>query len=380
MKILNVVTHLDPVTGGGFTERTRQMSRYLAKCGEEVTILTTDYGLTDEGRIMAGVEVVALPSLVKRFYLPFLPLNRIKKIVAEADVIHLIGHWSFLNAVVYLLVKRLNKPYVVCPAGALPIFGRSKVLKFIYNSLIGRKIIKNADAHILVTAAELPQLEDYGVKTDKVRVIPNGIDFEQSNDIDVTEFRDKAGLGPDPFILFVGRLNHIKGPDLLLRAFYEALTELPPYHLVFAGPDGGMRQELEETVARYGLGARVHFLGYIGNPTKSQAYYASHLVVIPSRQEAMSIVVLEAGIIGTPVLITDQCGYNEVAAINGGEVVPASVAGLKAGLLRLLKDPQKLATQGANIKKFTREHFLWDAIVLQYLELYRKILGTDKAA
>ncbi|MCK9376401.1 MAG: glycosyltransferase [Syntrophobacterales bacterium] len=375
MKILNVVTHIDPVTGGGCAERTRQMSRYLARCGEEVTLLTTDLGITDECRkALPGVEVVALPAFMKRFYFPVLQLNRIKKAVAEADMIHLMGHWSVLNTLVYLFLKQQKKPYVVCPAGALPICGRSKVLKAIYNSLIGRRIIQEAAADILVTAGELPSCQDYGIETDKILVIPNGIDPDEPNHIDVAAFREKSGLGPTPFILFMGRLNHLKGPDLLLRAFCEAMDELPGCHLAVAGPDDGMGQEMEDITNSYGAKTRVHFLGYLENPAKTEAYQAAQLVVIPSRQEAMSIVVLEAGICGTPVLLTDQCGFNEVAAVDGGEVVPASVPGIKAGLLRMLENPQKLAAQGANLKRFVEENYRWDALVFKYIELYRKIL------
>lgn len=381
MKILNVVTHLDPVTGGGCAERTRQMSRYLAKCGERVTLLTTDLGLTESYRQgLPGVDLVVLPLLIKRFYIPFPRLNTIKQIVAEADMVHLINHWNLLNALVYILVKRLKKTYVFCPAGALLISGRSKVLKAFYNFFIGRKIVRNAAAIILVTASEIPQCERYGVGRDKIRVIPNGIDPDEAKEVEVTDFREKVGLASNPFILFMGRLNHLKGPDLLLQAFCEALNELPGCHLVFAGPDEGLQGGMEEAAARCGAGGRVHFLGYLGNPAKLHAYHAADLVAIPSRQEAMSIVVLEAGSAGTPVLITDQCGFNEVAAINGGEVVPASAAGLKAGLLRMLQDPQRLKTQGASLKRYVLDHFCWDIIAGKYVELYRELLGISEAA
>lgn len=381
MKILNVVTHLDPVTGGGCTERTRQMSRYLAKSGQEVTLLTTDCGLRAESpKGLEGVRIEALPTLIKRFFVPVPALNRVRKAVAEAEVVHLIGHWSFMNALVYLYLKRLHKPYVVCPVGCLPIRGRSKVLKRIFNLLIGKRLVRDADAGILVTASELPDFEDYGLAADRLKVIPNAIDWEESVALDLVDFREKTGLGQNPFMLFMGRLNWIKGPDLLVQAFCEALEELSPYHLVLAGPDGGLRQEIEKTVARFGAGARIHLVGYLENPAKMQVYREASLLVIPSRHEAMSLVVLEAGVSGTPVLITSQCGFDEVDAVKGGEVVPASVAGLKAGLLRVVRAPDEMALQGENLKRFVLDNFRWDAIVVKYLELYRQLLGINRAA
>jgi glycosyltransferase involved in cell wall biosynthesis len=94
--------------------------------------------------------------------------------------------------------------------------------------------------------------------------------------------------------------------------------------------------------AALGIIDRVHYIGFISDEAKSQAYHAADLLVIPSRKEAMSIVVLEAGITGTPVLLTDQCGLSEVESIEGGKVVTASVEGLQSGLIALLTDNAKL--------------------------------------
>ncbi len=254
------------------------------------------------------------------------------------------------------------------------------MLKAAYNFLVGRRIIKEAAAVILVTGAERPQCEAYGVAPEKMLVIPNGIDLEWPGDLDPGEFREKSGVGRDPFLLFLGRLNRIKGPDLLIQAFGETLAELPAYRLVLAGPDEGLGRELAETAARCGAGDRIHFTGYLDRTAKAQALHAADLVVIPSRQEAMSIVVLEAGSAATPVLLTDPCGVAEVAAINGGEVVPATVAGLKAGLVRMLQAPERLTAQGRNLQRFVREHFAWDVIVGRYLALYQRLLGEFRAA
>jgi glycosyltransferase involved in cell wall biosynthesis len=91
----------------------------------------------------------------------------------------------------------------------------------------------------------------------------------------------------------------------------------------------------------------------------------------------MSIVVLEAGVAGTPVLITDQCGFDEVARIGGGHVVPATIDGLQAGLLSLLKDSTKLNSMGEKLRQFVRANYGWDRLVDQYLELYDKLIPLE---
>ncbi|MDI6688247.1 MAG: glycosyltransferase family 4 protein, partial [Desulfobacterales bacterium] len=169
-------------------------------------------------------------------------------------------------------------------------------------------------------------------------------------------------------------LNRIKGPDLLLKAFCGLKDELPESQLVFAGPDEGMMAELKKLVALSDMEDRVRFIGHIGDEDKSLAYHAAELLVVPSRQEAMSIVALESGAAGTPVLITDQCGFDEIAAVGGGKVVPATVDGLKEGLILMMADCDRLRTMGAKLKQFVEENFTWNMVAAEYIHLYRRIL------
>ena len=166
---------------------------------------------------------------------------------------------------------------------------------------------------------------------------------------------------------------------MLLEAFALAQELLADYHLVFIGPDGGMRQDLDNKTVAKDLTGRIHFLGYLGGAEKSQAYHAADLLVIPSRQEAMSIVALEAGICGTPVLLTDQCGFDEVKEMQGGLVAPASVQGMYKGLMELCRSPEILTTMGARLKANVLTNYTWDAAAKKYIHLYRQILKGGQA-
>lgn len=379
MNILNVNMTLDPIAGGGSAERTFQISRVFNRAGHQCTILTTDTGLSPAYLQQCsewGLNVVVLPSLWRRFYLPKPSQYLIEKLIADADVINLMSHWTLINALVYRAVKKLAKPYTVCPAGALPIFGRSKVLKQLYNHLIGGEIILNADCCIAISPNEIDHFKLYGVQPDKVSVIPNGINLADYPESDGQKFLAKYGIGEAPMILFLGRLNVIKGPDMLLEAFCRCAQDerMKKYHLVFAGPDGGMLDSLKLMVDASGMKDRVHFIGHIGGAEKSDAYRAADFLAIPSRQEAMSIVVLESGITGTPVLITDQCGFDDVATVAGGIIVPASVEGLQEGLFAMTSDYEKLRLMGQNLEVYTRKSFLWDHAANKYLELFSRMM------
>lgn len=374
-RILNVNPSIDLQIGGGTAERTFQMSRFLAQQENiQCTVLTLDID-TSAGRMQAllPARIVALPYLWKRFYLPRAGWRTIHRLVADADVIHLMGHWSVLNYLVYVVARRAGKPYVVCPAGALPIFGRSAVLKRLYNFFAGRSIIQNATAWIAVTASELPHFEQYGVASTKVLVVPNGVNEADFPLSDQQVFLKKHRLPDAPIVLFMGRLNPIKGPDLLLQAFLRVRDQLAGFHLVFAGPDGGLLGQLRHMAEQAGMSQCVHFLGYLSGTEKSAAYRSARLLVVPSRQEAMSIVAIEAGMCGTPVLLTDQCGFGKVREVDARLEAPATVQGLEMGLMQLLGNANALTEIAPVWKSFVLQHFTWDAIGPKYLHLYKRI-------
>ena len=254
MRVLNIDMTLAPVEGGGTTERTFQMSRSLAKHKTECSILTIDFDITKERlKALEGVNVVTLPCVNKRFFVPFISYRKISFIVKNADIIHLMGHWTVINIFVYLFAKYYKKPYVICPAGALVIYGRSKTFKRIYDFLIGKRILRNASRVIAITKDEFAQIRSYGISNNRIVLIPNGINPENYIEKDDVKFRYKFKLGENPFILFVGGLRTIKGPDLLLKAFNNIKDEYKDYNLVFAGNDRGSLSELRKIVNRCDL-------------------------------------------------------------------------------------------------------------------------------
>lgn len=377
IKVLNVNASLDLKSGGGTAERTFQMSRFISQLNVHCTVLTLEINLdADRVAAVSPAEVVSLSCVWRRFYVPQLKWSTICRLVDEADVIHLMGHWSVLNALVYIAVQFAGKPYVVCPAGALPVFGRSGWFKRLYNVVVGRAMICNASGWIAVTPAEFPHFESYGIPASRVTVIPNGVAEKDFPPIDRANFLRGHGLADTPIILFMGRLNPIKGPDLLLEAFALVSYLLPEHQLIFAGPDGGMLADLRVRAEQLGLAQRVHFLGHVESDAKAGVYRCAQLLVVPSRHEAMSIVALEAGVCGTPVLLTDQCGFSVIESIDPRLEVPANAEALADGMASLLVDPAVLEQIAPAWKYFVMTNYAWEVIAPRYLHLYREILAS----
>ncbi len=375
MKVLLVNHLLDAVTGGGTAERTFQIAQFLQRQGVSCTILTLAIGEVGERQqALDGVRVVASPCLYPRFFMPSLSTAELRALVADADIVHLSGHWTALNARVYLACRRLGKPFLFNPAGALRPFGRSLAIKRLYNALIGRRIARSAAMCVAITNDERADFTAFGVPAARVRVIPNGIDpaqYESSTDVVTT-----LPPGPDgaPYVLFLGRLNAIKGPDLLLDAFAAVASRFPDHHLVLAGPDGGLLDSLRATTQALGLASRVHFPGFISGTHKAAALRRASLLAIPSRREAMSIVVLEAGACGCPVLFTDTCGLSDLAHSGAGLMVSVDTEALASGLVQALGAPAEQRLRAEKLASTVAEGYLWQVQAARYAALCNEVL------
>jgi glycosyltransferase involved in cell wall biosynthesis len=363
MKILTVLDSLKP---GGVRERAFQLSRALIKAGHEAQILAA--GRADD-LIALPPEIAPLvcltPSIGARYPIPH-RFRSIRKTVEDSDVIHIMSHWSALHVLVFLLARLCHTSYVVCPAGALRIYGRSRWLKRIYNGLVGERIVREADRVIAITRDELPLIRAYGVISTREAVLPNAVALEDFQPVE-RAFRLRHDLPDRPFILFLGRLNPIKGPDLLLDAFLAVEERMPAYHLVFAGSDEGLEENLRQRAQ--GAGEKVHFVGELSGAMKVDALTEAAFLAIPSRHEAMSIVALEAGACGTPVLATDRCGFPELEQAGGGIIVPATVEGLARGLM-LMADETRTSDMGCRLVTLVRERYSWSASVAAHLRVF----------
>lgn len=375
MKILHVSDAIDPSRGGGTAERTYQLAVALRRAGVACSILCTNLGLGEKRRAeLEGVELIAVPTLFDRFLLPLISRRRIEKLVAQADIIHVTGHWSILGARVCLAAQRLGKPYVYCPAGSLRIFGRSGWLKRFYNMLVGHRIVCGATRCLSITKLEREQFHEYGVSDERIILLPNGVHVNPDVVPNPQAFRLRHGLESKQILLFLGRLSPIKGPDLLLEAFDAIAVRHPKAVLVFAGPNDELGSELRDQTQRFGLAERVLFIGFIAGQDKQDALAAADLLVVPSRQEAMSLVALEAGLCGTPVLLTDQCGFDEVENVGGGGVFAVSADAIAAGIDRMLGAAGDLLMQGEKLRELVLARYTWDGLTRQVCRLYQELV------
>lgn len=152
-----------------------------------------------------------------------------------------------------------------------------------------------------------------GFPTDRVRVIPRGIDIARGQ---TEPDRERFGLPSSvPLIVNVGRLTAQKGQVLLIEAFAQILKTIPDAHLAIAGEDQDAARAVRAAVTAHGLGERVHLLGFRSDAGVLMA--SGDVFVFSSLAEGLGTVVLEAMVAGLPVVSFDIPPVREVAGDSG---------------------------------------------------------------
>jgi glycosyltransferase involved in cell wall biosynthesis len=210
--------------------------------------------------------------------------------------------------------------------------------------------------------------QQLGADADRVRTIYNGVNPD--------DFPELTAEPEVPTLSWVGRIDPIKDPETLLRAFALVVAEMPDARLrLFGSPPPGREDYLERCralVTDLGIGGGVTFEGRI--PKIRDAYAAGHVVVLCSISEGFPYSLIEAMACGRPCVATDVGGVSEALADDAGIVVPPrDPAALAAACLRLLRDADQRKRLGAAARQRALEHFTVDRAVRAFDEIYTLI-------
>jgi glycosyltransferase involved in cell wall biosynthesis len=220
-------------------------------------------------------------------------------------------------------------------------------------------------------AAALAAAEMEGLPPDRIRVIYNGV----TSSLDGNGFALRQGLGVKKDCLLVGNvanLKHVKGQDVLLRAFRRVVDHVPNAFLAICGA-GESREILEQLCHRLGLAARVFFLGL--RLDVKQVYRSLDLYVHSSRAEGFPNSVLEAMAYRLPVVATSAGGTAEALSDGAGWLVPSENPELLGNaMIRMLQDEplrRRIALEG---QRRAVRHFTFSRMVAEHEQLYFDLL------
>ena len=247
------------------------------------------------------------------------------------------------------------------------------------------QVVAASDRLVANTAAEGRQLvELYDAEVDRVVTVAPGVDLERFRPGEAGSSRAVVGVPPDAvLLLFVGRLQPLKAPDVLLRAAARLLEQDPALRdrlvvAVLGGPSGSDPRWLPDLAASLGLADRVRFEAPSSADRLAHWYRAADVVAVPSHNESFGLVALEAQACGTPVVATDVGGLRTTVRDGvSGLLVPGHAPGTWAGALRRALVEREVLARGAV------EHaggFSWGATADGLLATYRAALAERRVA
>ena len=212
-------------------------------------------------------------------------------------------------------------------------------------------------------------VELLGVSSEKVVVIPNGVDarFSPRAPGEVETMRATLGIGSAPYLLCVGSLEPRKNLGRLLAAWRKAQATAPDdLILVVAGGSGNAR--VFESVEFGTVPARVQFTGYVADELLPSLYSGAMAVLYPSLYEGFGLPPLEAMACGAPVVTSINTSLPEVVANAAVLVDPYSVESISDGILQVVSSPSLRTTLRAS-GLARAASFTWENSARQTLEV-----------
>jgi D-inositol-3-phosphate glycosyltransferase len=239
------------------------------------------------------------------------------------------------------------------------------------------RLVADADRIVAANVVERAHLVwYYGASVERVTVIPCGVDTDLFQPMARATAKDLLELEPEPLLLYVGRLQPIKGLETLL----EAMARLQDSTRLFIiggdqdEPDSGHASHLRQRVAALGLARRVRFLGTQPQRRLRLFYAAAEATVMPSAYESFGMVALEAMACGCPVVASRVGGLTTTIkdGVTGHLVPEGDPAALADCLAALLRDRRERDRLGAEAARWAAEH-RWPCVAEAVCRLYSEL-------
>ncbi len=395
MRIAFITVHGCPLRqagskdSGGMNIYILEMVKRLAARGVKVDVFTRHHDSLDPQIVplAPGARLVHLPagppSLNKDGVYELLPIftAQMRRFCISNRLIYdLISTHYWLSGLVGMrLASEWAVPHVTSfhTMAEMKRRGRPEELEIAQRDVSESEIACSATSIVVWTDDEKEAIVNYcGVDSDKVSVIPPGVDLSRFRPMSQRQSRESLGYGPEKNILFVGRLEPLKGIDNLFRAV-ASLENLKSITLNVVGGDGNSQEKLrlEALVKKMRLNQTVHFVGPIPQKELPIHYNAADVCVLPSYYESFGLAALEAAACGKPVVASEVGGLPAIVkdGSTGYLVPPKRMDVIAERLCELLEDDLLRAHMGA-AARIHAESLGWDSSVDSLVDCFREII------
>ncbi len=375
---------------GGMNVYMRELARELGQRGTRVDIFTR-WTSEQQPRIVQlhphvrviHIKAGPLAPISKDDLYEYVPIfaQRIDEFrrseAREYDLLH--SHYWLSGVAAMQLAQRWDIPHVT----TFHTLGRLKQLAHPDEPIplsrfeMERRLISHVDRIIAFTPDERTQMIRHcAAPASRIDVIPCGVDLKHFVPHDKQQAREALHLQQEqPTLLYVGRLDPFKGPDLLLRA--AAMMEEDAQIVIVGGKLTGDSelQQLRQLASELHISKRVKFLGARAQKDLPMIYSAADVTVQPSYHETFGMAAVESLACGTPVVATRVGGLATIVHHNEtGFLVPRCPGFFAERLDTLLRDPD-LLTEMASKARSSIVQFSWKNVADRILDVYDELVS-----
>jgi glycosyltransferase involved in cell wall biosynthesis len=341
MKILQVTQRFNPSISGS-QYHVYRISKELIKRGHDVSVVTTTSMHNKDIRGFSTSRPFSLrsndPDLPKKELLDGISVYRFQPVlqfwmymINPLMFIHLlrnINRYDIVHGHVYMgaessmaakACRMRNVPYVFTAHDLVSNQGSCmNYLKNFYDRTDGAITLNLANRVIALTNENKKQYKILGLDDDKIRVVPNGVDFEKFYNKRRSHKSSDKLPAKKQLVLFVGRLVRYKGAQYIVMAILDIIGTYPNTEFVFIGEDQGYKEELIQLAKSFGVLDRCIFRGKVKDSELLYYYSIADVFLLPSIGEGFGLVALEAMASGVPVILANVGGLKHILSEIGG--------------------------------------------------------------
>ena len=389
MKILMLTWEYPPRVVGGISKVVYDLSHKMVKEGNEVTVVTYKEG--DNVKYYEndkGVEVYRVDNYMIRpnNFIDWIMQLNFNMITKANEIINKNGKFDVIHAHDWLVAysaKSIKESYNI------PLISTIHATESGRNSGIHdetQRYINDSEWMLTYESSEVIVNSNYmknevqrlfGLPYDKINVIPNGVNLQLFSNVNIDyDFRRQYAMDNEKIILYVGRLVYEKGIQNLIAAMPKVLDRYHDSKLIICGR-GGMIDELREQVKYLGIENKVYFAGYCDSKKMQKMYKCADVAVFPSTYEPFGIVAIESMLSGTPTIVSDVGGLNEIIehGVTGMKSYAGNANSIADSVLALLFDPKLCANISQNAIKKVKENYNWSKITDSTYYVYQLAIG-----
>ena len=368
-------------TFGGVEQVMYELAKRQVQDGHEVHVYCCDSDknqiLEIKNEVIEGVNVHRLPYWFRMSLNTFIWPSLLWKFKEKFDIVHshVSGHAYILFIGILSKLKGFKYIHTThCPWTDSSF--RPKILRpFLFlNDLFFNKIaFRMIDKVIPITPWELDILNKYIDNKNKITVIPNGTDKILYKKIAKNNFKENNNIKEKYLVLFFGRLNPTKGPEMLAKTAIEITKKRKDIAFLWVGPDEGKAEEVKNLIKPF---SNMQYLGPIRGKEKiAEMYQSADVYVLPSYREGLPLTLFEAMASGLPIVASPVNGvpFEMKENENGFFADYGDLKILEEKILKLIDD-DKLREEIAKNNFQKSLNYDWDDIYKRYMGEYEKLV------